>query len=271
MLNIKKLSKFSTHIRILIAIALIAFISIVNIIDSYSFLSKVDTTNRSVSLQDIVTYVLFGLNSNARTSLIDIIRFSIPYFLILFYIGVYLTDILDDSKKYIFIIRYKSYKTWIKKNIIKLVYFVVAFFFSYYFILTVFALIFTRYSIGFTKTFYILYTFYDGYSSFVELLIYGWVLMVLWGIILGLVQFLLALFIKDIFKSFMVVSLVVFVLSFGGKYNCYNPMMLSKHSLMNTIIGIHPLITIILQVITILLISSLIPKVIKIAIKRGCI
>lgn len=95
--------------------------------------------------------------------------------------------------------------------------------------------------------------------------------MVLWGIILGLVQFLLALFIKDIFKSFMVVSLVVFVLSFGGKYNCYNPMMLSKHSLMNTIIGIHPLNTIISQVITILLVSSLIPKVIKIAIKRGCI
>lgn len=270
-LNIKKLSKASHNIRMFIIIGLIVIISIVNIIDGYSFLSKLDTTNGSVSLQDIITYVLLGLNSNSRTSLIDMIRFSIPYFLILFYIGVYLTDILDDSKKYICIIRYKNYKEWAKKTITRLVCFIIEFFSIYYFILILFALIFTNEQIGFSNTFYMLYPFYDKHSGFIELLIYDWGIEVLWGAILGVCQFLIALFTKNIFKSFLMTSLVVVIFSFLGKFDFYNPMMLSKHSLMNTTIGIHPSITIILVLIMFLLVNLLIPKLIKIYIRRSCI
>ena len=124
---------------------------------------------------------------------------------------------------------------------------------------------------SFTKVFYMLYPFYDGYSSFLKLLIYQWLLSILWESVFVLMQFLLGLFIKDVFKNFTIMSLAILIFTFIVKNGCYNPLMLSKHSIMNTTISVNPLITLSFGVIIILVLNLFISKIIQIAIRRNCI
>lgn len=269
MFNISKFNKYKKKHLIIITVGIFFILSISNIIESYAFLSKVDATNNCVSSADIIIYIVSGINADARANLIDILRFTMPYLLILLFTGVHLSNILENNNKYIYLIRYKSYETWFKKNAAKLIQLVVIHFSIYYLLLIILTSILMDIFSNFTKVFYILYPFYDGHSSSLKLLIYQWLLSILWETVFVLMQFLLGLFIKDVFKNFIIMSLVILVLSFIGKYNYYNPLMLSKHNIMNTTISVNPSITLIFSVIIILVLNLFISKIIKIAIRRN--
>ena len=271
MFNISKLNKYDKKHVIIITVGIFFILSISNIIESYAFFSNVDAINNSVSSADIIIYIVSGINADARANLIDILRFTIPYLLILLFTGVHLANVLENNNKYIYLIRYKSYGTWFKKNVVKLIRLVVIYFAIYYLLLIILASMFMDVFSSFTKVFYMLYPFYDGYSSFLKLLIYQWLLSILWESVFVLMQFLLGLFIKDVFKNFTIMSLAILIFTFIVKNGCYNPLMLSKHSIMNTTISVNPLITLSFGVIIILVLNLFISKIIQIAIRRNCI
>jgi hypothetical protein len=247
---------------------IIICLSIINYIDVYNFLSKISIASKDTSLQDIIIYTIYGISCDGRSNLVDVLRFSLPYILIMIFIGIYLQDILEDNKKYIHIIRHSSYILWITKNIIKLNVFTVFFLGSYYCTLIIISLVFINNTSGFTEIFYILNPLYINSSSFGELLSYQFFLSITCSFIFVLLQTLIILFTKDSHKSFMFTSLIIFTLSFIGRFDLYNPIMLCKHSLIDSTSSIHPLITITVNVILIIILYLLIIKSLKIVVRR---
>ncbi len=249
-------------------VPMIILLVIINIIDSYSFLYKIGNVSRDLSIQDIIIYIVYGINKNARVNLVDILRSSIPYLLIVLFSGVYLSDMLDDNKKYLHLIRYKNYKTWLKRNIDKLITLMTLVFIMYYVLLIVLSAIFIDNNHGFTEAFYMLNPFYNNSSSFTTLLIYQYLLSITSGVFVILLQLLLSLMFKDTHKSFILMSLIILILSFSGKYDIYSPFTLSKHNLINTNMSIHPLVTIILNIVISTVVYLFIIKRTKVVVRR---
>lgn len=245
---------------------LIALLAVVNITDSYSFLSKI--TKESVSFQDVVIYVISGINKNGRTGLIDVLRFSTPFLIILFVSGIYFTDILDGSKKYLYLIRYKYYKIWIRKNVFKMIISAIIAFTIYYFFTVIASLVFIENRNGFTEIFYRLHPFYDNQSEFIKVFFYQYLLSITFSILIVIFQILLSMSIKNTHKSFIVMSFIIIFLSFLGIYDIYNPLMLCKQKILNTSIEIHPLITIIINSTLSVLVYLFTVKMIRLSVGR---
>lgn len=268
MVSKSNLTRYDNKKITIIFICLFFILTISNIIESYSFLSKLDINTPYVGFREIIIYVLCG-SMNGRTNLLDLFRFSMPYVLILFITGIYITDIWDNSGNFFYIIRYKNYKKWIRYNFIKLIFIVVRNFSIYYLLLIMISMIFFHKNTNFTKIFFILYPYYDYSSDFIQLIITQWVLSISIEVILVLVQFLLGMFFKDIFGNFCVLSFIIFVFSFTGKYDCYNPLMLSKHTMMDVNLSVNPIITITSCITITLIINLFMSNIIKVALRRN--
>ena len=260
----KKNKNLSCNYLLILMIVFLFIFSICTIIDNSIFLKNIN--NNILSSNDIIIYILCGITSEGSTKLLDFIRFSIPYVLILFITGIYITNILN--RKYFYIIRYKSYKTWIKKEFYKLIFIIIMFFTIYYFFLISIVLIFFGSFNYFSGLLSILYPYYNYNYSWTELIILQYILSIIIEIILVIFQFILSLWIQHDTKVFAFLSLVIMIFSFLGKYDIYNPLMLSKHYILNNKLNVNPIDTIIIGTIIIIIINLFAERIIKYFFRR---
>ena len=105
-------------------ITLFSFLFVKDISFKLNSISKVMNLESKPNFIDISLSTLYGLNSNIRIAMIDRIRWSLLFLLLFYFIGIYLNEIFEKSKKFIWIIRIKSKKTWVFRNILNISYFV---------------------------------------------------------------------------------------------------------------------------------------------------
>ncbi len=259
-----KNKNLSCNYLLILMIVFLFIFSICTIIDNSMFLKNIN--NDILSSNDIVIYILCGITSEGSTNLLDFIRFSIPYILILFIAGIYITNILN--RKYFYIIRYKSYKAWIKKEFYKLIFIIIMFFAIYYFfIIGIVWICFGSFNY-FSDLLSILYPYCNYNHSWIELIILQYILSITIEIILVIFQFILSLWIQHDTKVFTFLSLVIIIFSFLGKYDIYNPLMLSKHCLLNNKLNVNPITTIIIGASIIIIINLFIDRIIKYFFRR---
>jgi hypothetical protein len=228
-------------------IILFIILCILNIIDSYKFLNGIN--NGEFSMQDILIYSIYGLNENERTNLIDIVKCSIPYILIFWVNAIYFSNVLDEKVKYLHIIRYKSLKIWLKEKIKKLLQSTILLITVYYAFLIIIALIFIKNRSGFTDTFYILNPYYTNHGGVIQLIIYQYILTLTSVILLTSIQLLISILINNIHRVFIYLNFSIIVLISSGIKNMYNPIMLSKHNVINSTINVSVVDTITVEII----------------------
>lgn len=256
--NVKNFKKEYVFISIIV-------LSILNIMDSYQFLKGINYGN--VSIQDIVIYSIYGLNENSRTSLTDVVRSSIPYLLVFLVNSIYFSSFLEGSNKYLYIIRYKYLKSWLKENIKKLIKLIIMLLSAYYVILVIVASIFIRNREGFTEAFYILNPYYTGDNNVMKLIVCQYVLTLSALILLTLIQLMLSMLINDVHRVFIYMNFFIIMLVTTGVKGIYNPIMLSKHRIINYTIDVGVVTTIATEIIISIFIYIYIMKIVKLVVR----
>lgn len=253
-----------------LVIITIIFIAYINIIDVKYFLNNIITNSDSnfVSMQDVVIYTIYGLNIFSRITFIDIIRFSLPFLLCISFICAYLSNIIDNKNIYINLIRYRSYKSWSEKILLDLIVKICTFFFIYYFSIIIISAFYCSYKSGFTDTFIEINKNISTNISFFKLLIYQYLLSILFCINLTNIIFIISFVSNNVNKAFIYNSLLIIFISILGKYNLFNPIMLSKHNTINSYFIISPEITIVVNLLIYFITFYLLIKTIKILIRR---
>ncbi|WP_434303798.1 membrane-spanning permease [Clostridium botulinum] len=251
-----------------ICIIIPAIIAILNILDTYNFLYSIGLKDSNISFQDVVSYTIYGLNTKGGTNFIDILKFSIPYLFIIFLSGMYIKAMFEDGKKYINLIRYKSYKLWARKNILSLFLSGILIFTLYYVLLIIVGLIYIKNHVGITKVFLQLNPNCDYSISFYKIILLQYLIGIFLILTLISIQLLVAILLNNTVWSFMCVTLVLLVFSFLGKYNIYNPFMLSKHNFIDSMFRISPFQTVASNIIIIILLYLSIIKLIKSVVRR---
>lgn len=265
---IKKLKQSSYLYMVTMVCLLIGIMSAISILDSYNFLNKLNLIKQKISVQDIIIYIIYGINNISGASFIDIIRFSIPYILLILFVGAYLSNILEDSGKYLHLIRYKYYKTWLRKNYINLLSSVFLILSTYYISLILISLLFIKDCSGFTDTFLMLNPFYHNTNNFIELLFYQYLISLSLGIVIMSLQLLLTIIYKNADLGFIIMGSLVLLFTSLGRWDIYNPFMICKHSIMNSNYKIHPLVTISLSITLAAVIYVLLVKILKYVVRR---
>lgn len=265
-MNLNKLKLFNFYLIIL----LIIFIAYINVIDVSLFLNNLNFSSNSnaISIQDIVIYTIYGLNSFSRVAFIDVIRFSLPFLLCITFICAYLTDIINNKNVYINLIRYKSYNFWLKKNILKLIIIICTFFFIYYFSIISISMIYSHNNNGFSDVFIRINININSNINFFELVFYQYLLSISFCINLATIIITISFISNSINKAFIYSSSFIIIISTLGKYNIFNPIMLSKHNIINNQLIISPKITLIINILIYFITFYLLEKIIKILVRR---
>lgn len=238
--------------QVIILMIFIALISVVDVVNMYGKLNFAD-----------VTYtVLFGINNINRVSIPLISRWSIPYIFIIYYIGKYIENIVLVESSYVWVLRYKSYSTWLK-NICMNIFFNTFIYLSIFFTSTCFfSLILTGNTNNLSCDYLNLYNNipYEN-ISFIYIVI-QFLLSYTSLFILILVQIFISFKYDNIIlgESFCIFCVVFFGII--AKFDIYNPFMLTKHSIMNDRLSYNPVITILINISFILIIMYFISKAI---------
>lgn len=252
-------------IPIIIGIIILSFL---NVIDVNLFLTGVNADLIKPSMQDITIYIIYGLNSFSRVTIMDILRFSIPFLLFIAYTGTYMSDVLEKGNFYINIIRYKSLNKWLIIQVRKLVLSLTAFFMIYYLSIIIISTLYTNNLIGLTNNFYSINPHLVT-KDFYSLLMYQYLLSIGAGISLILVQLFTSLKNKNINSGFTLGSTIILLLSALGKYNIINPIMMSKHNKINYNLTMDPIITISFYIVFILIMYLLLVWFLKSLVRRN--
>lgn len=250
-----------------ISIFLIIFcISLFNIVDVHSAILNLTNSKSSISMQDIIIYAVYGINSLSRDYFIDILRFSIPFLLCLFYISIFLVDVLQKGYFYCSVIRYKNYRTWLRTIFLKNSVFITIFFVLYYLNLLFISGLYTKNIKGFTTSFYTLNPCLTNGNFFV-LLLYQYLLSISFSLLLLVLLMLFSFILKSISKSFIIITIIIIVLTSLGCYNVFNPIMLCKQAIINYTFYVQPIWTIAFFLIISLILLTITKLYIKLLVR----
>lgn len=242
---------------------IILILSMLTIADSYKFLNSIN--DGIISVQDIILYSIYGLNENARTNFIDVVKFSSLYIIIIYINSIYLHKIWSDSTKYLYLIRYKSISLWLQHNIKMLIKMILTIVSIYYGLIILITFICIRNKQGFTETFYMLNPYCNKIMSSTKLILFQCLLTMCASILITLIQLLISS--KNSYKGFIYMSLFMILLVYLGTMKLYNPLMLSKHVDVNSNSYISVFMTIGVESILIAFTYLLIIKVSKLIIR----
>lgn len=193
--------------------------------------------NEKINACDIIFLSIFGINSN-DISIVDLIRWLLPFILILYFVSIFISTILNNKLKLMWIIRCRSYReriVTIYKYILFLSFSYVAFFFISIIVISILI------SGNFNRTSEVFLSINSDMqvgSLGIKYIIIQFFLSVTSISIIILISCIISFLLKDEIKGKAISIFILLLLGVLGKFDIPNIFMISRTSLINTNIGI---------------------------------
>lgn len=228
-------------------IVLLFFISLLYVFS----LSKLP---EKLTFSDMALTILYGVNNCYSTSIIEIIRWSAPYIIIVYFVGQYIECTLTQKNSLIWLIRSNSYTNWFWKISNNIILIILIYLISYFIFTCILSVIFSG---DFSKTsaFFKQNNIYMSKESISQVyIIIQFLLSLTTLVLISLIQVLIAIYFNNSTSSTIFSIFAIAILGILSKFNTINPIMLSKNNIIDNRLEVYPSMFII---INILLISSI--------------
>lgn len=236
-------------------ITLFSFLFVEDIYFKLNSIAKVMNLKGKPRFLDISISALYGLNNSIEITMIDRIRWALLFLLLFYFIGIYLNETFEKSKKYIWLIRITSKKIWIFRNILNIAYFMFIYL-SYFFInIIVFSYFQGDKILSISEVFKLLNPYSKYESIGISLILVLFLLIFTSMLCLALIQFTICLKTNNANKGTLFVFLIIIISSITAEANWFNPFMLSKFNIIDNRLNYNICWIIVLNILLIILIS----------------
>ncbi|AQW24501.1 hypothetical protein ACSXBA_04585 [Clostridium perfringens] len=236
-------------------ITLFSFLFVKDISFKLNSISKVMNLESKPNFIDISLSTLYGLNSNIRITMIDRIRWSLLFLLLFYFIGIYLNEIFEKSKKFIWIIRIKSKKTWVFRNILNISYFVFLYILYFFINIIIFSYFESSKSLSISEIFENLNPYVSNKHIGVSCILVLFLLIFTSMLCLALIQFTICLSTNNSNKGTLFAFLIIIISSITADTDLFNPFMFSKFNIIDSRSNYNVYWVIVLNIFLIILIS----------------
>lgn len=236
-------------------ITLFSFLFVKDIYFKLDSISKVMDLKTKPSFLDILVSALYGLNNNIKITMIDRIRWSLLFLILFYFIGIYLNETFEKSKKYIWLIRITSKKILIFRNLLNISYFIFIYLAYFFMNIIVFSYFQGNKVLSISEVFKLINP-YSRYSSVRMSLILVLFLLIFTSMLcLSLIQFTICLKTNNANKGTLFAFLIIIISSITAEANWFNPFMLSKFNIIDNRLNYNVCWSVVLNICLIILIS----------------
>lgn len=256
-----RLNNFSFDIKnkyMLIILTVLSFLQVKKQNSLFNSIAYNSNISGKTSVLDSYILSLYGINNNLNVSLINIIYWLIPYLAIIYIIAVALQHLMDQNKKYFYLIRMQNYKKWTIFILCKLCVLCVAYYVYYVFTILVFSIILNNFQLdGFNILLKVLPNF--GINNYNYKLVFNiFIFNILILLISTLAQILISFYTNNSLIGFITIYFIFSFQGFIGKYELKSIFMINNYNIMNSVSNYKIQYAFIIMIIVISLLSSLI-------------
>ncbi|MGL4875889.1 MAG: hypothetical protein ACRC30_14715 [Clostridium sp.] len=219
--------------KCVIAMLVISIISVIQTFYGINEVLEMMNIQNKLNFFDIISIVLFGITNMKGASIIDIFRWIAPYIIIIYFVGIYIENIILTGNSYMWINRFKKRELWIQ-SILKEVLKIIVIYLGIYFVgVCITSIIVTGNMLSFSTGFLEIYSEIQAESvSYFHIVIQFVISFFILSVII-IVHAFINIRMGASGKGEIAACLTIVGLGCIGKMDIYNPIMLFKHSILD--------------------------------------
>ena len=233
---------------------------------SFLYVFNLSRIPEELTFSDMALTVLYGVNTSYSISLVEIVKWSIPYIIIIYFVGIYVEKTVLKKNSLIWMIRSRSYNKWLWGMSMNMLLIITAYLISFF--SCILSVIFCGDFSG-TSVFFRENNIYMSKESITQLyIIIQFLLSLTTMALISLIQVIITICFNNS-TSGMISS--IFIISMFGilsRFNIINPLMLSKCNIIDNRLEVYPSVIIIINIVLTSSIYLLLSKKIRSIIRR---
>lgn len=235
---------------------------------SFLYVFNLSRIPEELTFSDMALTVLYGVNTSYSVSLVEIVKWSIPYIIIIYFVGIYVEKTVLKKNLLIWMIRSRSYNKWLWEMSMNMLLIITAYLISFFSFTCILSVIFSG-DFSETAVFFKENNTYMSKESITQIYILIQFLLSLTTMaLISLIQVIITICFNNS-TSGMIFS--IFIISMFGilsRFNIINPLMLSKCNIIDNRLEVYPSVIIIINIVLTISIYLLLSKKIRSIIRR---